>query len=123
MLETKPANMSVFSWNCIRIVNRMTDGELEDAIKRLNLEAEFLENFNEQEDRDAVDFIGAITKRPEGARNLARLMISTTFCIYPGAKKYLRLSRQNLHVFALDFQTRKSEAARLVWDLRVKHGI
>jgi hypothetical protein len=123
MIEMKPAELTLFAWNAIRLVNHMTDGELEDAIKRLNLVEEFLENFNEAENRDAFDLIGAFTKRPEGARNLARLMVSTTFCIYPGAKKYLRLSRERLHIFALDFQTRQTEAAKLVWDLRLKHGI
>jgi hypothetical protein len=122
-MQTKPPDMTIFAWNAIRLVNAMTDGELEDAIRRLNLVDEFLENFNADENRAAVDFIGAITSRPEGARNLSRLIVATNLCIYPGAKKYLRLQFQNLKVFALDFQTRKTEAARLVWDLRQKHGI
>lgn len=116
-------SITLLAHNCIRLLNAMTDTELEDAIKRLNLVEEYCENFAQQENKDANTVYEAIQRRPENARALARLILATNFIIYPGAKKYLRMRRAALHNFALDFPTRKTAAAQLVWDLRLAHNI
>lgn len=112
-----------FAENTIRLVEALTDSELEMAIKRLTLEKEFLEVLEEITDKIFTSIPAALTSRPTSTRYLARQMIAANFCIYPGAKRILRLSYHNLGMFALEPQIRKTPAAQLAWDLRLAHKI
>ncbi len=112
-----------FAENTIRLVEALTDSELETSIKRLGLEKEFFEVLEEITEKEFTSFSVALARRPDSTRYLARQMIAANFCIYPGAKKVLRLSFHNLHVFAFEPQVRKTPAAQLAWDLRKAHGI
>ncbi|HLP40141.1 MAG TPA: hypothetical protein VK465_01430, partial [Fibrobacteria bacterium] len=108
----------------IRLVEALTDSELETSIKRLGLEKEFFEVLEEITEKEFTSFSVALARRPDSTRYLARQMIAANFCIYPGAKKkILRLSFHNLGIFALEPQVRKTPAAQLAWDLRRAHGI
>jgi hypothetical protein len=112
-----------FAENCIRLVEQLTDSEMETAIQRLGLEKEFFENLEDETGKIFTSWPSATASRPKQTRDLARLFIASNFIIYPGAKKLLRLSFENMRHFAHEPQTRKTAAAQLVWELRHAHGI
>jgi hypothetical protein len=109
--------------NAIKLIEALTDSELELAIKKLGLEQEFFDNLEEITGKTFTAFAAATASRPTSTRWLAKLFIATNFMIYPGAKKLLRLSFHNLVHFALEPQVRKTPAAQLVWDFRQAHRI
>lgn len=112
-----------FAENCIRLIQALTDGEMESTIKRLGLEQEFYDNLEELTSKTFTSFPSAFASRPTATRDLAKEMIAANFIIWPGAKKMLRLSFENMRHFALEPQTRKTPAAQLVWELRHAHRI
>lgn len=112
-----------FAENCIKLVNALTDSELENAIQRLGLEKEFFDNLEDETGKLFTSFAAATASRAQATRDLARLFVASNFIIYPGSKKLLRLSYENLRVFKWEPQTRKTAAAQLVWELRHAHGI
>lgn len=108
---------------CIRLVEALTDSELETCIQRLKLVDEYLEVFEEATGKLRTSVIEVLQKHPSAGRILAKQFIAANFMIYPGAKKYLRMSYTTLPHFALDTKTRMTPAAQLVWDLRLKYKI